>query len=342
VIVPRLMVAGADLSRISLFGPDDGTRLACFPDDTELLRDEVQRKQAAMVLIDPVVAYMSADSHRDQDVRRAFTPVGKMAEEENCAIVALRHPSRAGARSGSGSEYGGGSKGFIGLARSGLAIFPAPDDPELLIMCSTMSNFKKAPSQAFRLTDQSFEYDGNLIEVAGVNWVGESDHTFDTLAGDGKRESKQGAAKALFEQMLADGPVDSEAIFAACEQAGISKRTAYLVKQEMGIIAEKRPGFGAAGGWSWRLRNSPPMVAKIDSPPMVAKPSEQTGDFEYKTPMIPIPISLQPLSPDPPMVANRGAVGSMETGPCRGGLPHLPGHPAPGNRVKCLRCGQKL
>jgi hypothetical protein len=169
--------------------------------------------------------------------------------------------------------------------------------------------------------------------------VGESDHTFDTLAGDGQFEKKREAAVALIRDMLANGPVDSEVVLAACVQAGISRRTAFRARKEMGVVAEKT-GFGAEGSWSWRLPNQPAKSAKVDGAAKSANPSSENPPANTNSPKSATPIlgTLRESETSEPAKSAKYSGGTL----CRDGLPHVPNNPIPGNSPRCARCGKAL
>jgi RecA-family ATPase len=58
------------------------------------------------------MAYLPGDAYKDQDVRKALTPLAKVAQRTGCAMLLLRH-----LRKGKGGEpvyLGGGSIGIVG------------------------------------------------------------------------------------------------------------------------------------------------------------------------------------------------------------------------------------
>jgi hypothetical protein len=127
---PRLEAAGADLQRVLALAttPDkDGIeRLLSLPEDIPVLRRGVEQVGARLVVVDPLMAFLSGsvDSHRDQDVRRALAPLARLAEETGAAVVAVRHLTKT---EGSNPLYrGGGSIGIVGAARSALLVAKAP------------------------------------------------------------------------------------------------------------------------------------------------------------------------------------------------------------------------
>ncbi len=99
---PRLEAAGADVTRIHALrdvpetGNDDGRttfRPPMLPDDIALMKEIVQKHGVRLIVIDPLMAFLSGrvKSFHDQDVRRARAPLAAMAEETGAAVLVLRH-----------------------------------------------------------------------------------------------------------------------------------------------------------------------------------------------------------------------------------------------------------
>src|SRR5687768_15737818 len=162
-IRPRLEAAGADLDRVAaltgITAWDEETgeayeRMPALPRDIPSVRSAVEQVAAAVVVIDPLMAYLGGDvnSHRDQDVRRALAPLAKMAEETGAAVLLVRHNTKGG---GSNALYrGGGSIGIIGAARLGFTFARDPEDEGRVIVACTKANITAMPpSLAYRLVD---------------------------------------------------------------------------------------------------------------------------------------------------------------------------------------------
>jgi hypothetical protein len=86
-IISRLQAAGADLNHVHSF---DGISRAgasngppAFPDDCPLLEEVIQESKARLVIIDPLLAFISGNvwSVNDQKVRGALAPLARVAEK---------------------------------------------------------------------------------------------------------------------------------------------------------------------------------------------------------------------------------------------------------------------
>lgn len=91
-IRPRMEALGADIERVYVLGADDD-RLLSFPDDTRELEEFITANKIALVVLDPLNAFL-ADTVRtntDHSVRRALTPLGRMAGRTGVTILVIRH-----------------------------------------------------------------------------------------------------------------------------------------------------------------------------------------------------------------------------------------------------------
>ena len=155
-IRPRLDAAGADTERIvALSTVAYGTaaeRTISLTQDLSTIELAIGRVGAAMLVVDPLMAFLSGktDSHKDQDIRRALAPLAALAERTGAAVLIVRHLNKS---AGGNTLYrGGGSIGIIGAARSGLVVAPDPEDPERRILAANKHNLSvAAPSLAFRV-----------------------------------------------------------------------------------------------------------------------------------------------------------------------------------------------
>jgi hypothetical protein len=251
-IRPRLDAAEADCSRVSVLTvrAGDSEDLPAIPDDLAALRQAITDRGALLAVVDPLMAYLGGDvnSHRDQDVRRALAPLARIAEETGCAVLVLRHNSKA--QQSNVLYRGGGSIGIIGAARSGLVVAHDPEDETRTILAVAKANLgPKLPSLAYRIV-------GAPNGAGRVDWLGATAHTakdlLTTPPSDEERSQTEMACEVLRE-VLADGPVEAKQARRETEDgAGVSPRTVDIAKARLGVVAQ-REGFGRGGRWLWSL-----------------------------------------------------------------------------------------
>lgn len=253
VVVPRLVAAGADLSRVHVWDLD-ARPFALDDEGLVALEAEITRTRAGWVSIDPLMAALPADlnAHRDQDVRRALAKLAKLAERTDCAITFVRHLNKSGG--GNALYRGGGSIGIIGAARAGMILGLDPEDADAKqsgarVLAMTKCNVGR-PAPAMRLRVVSAPAPAPGIEVARIEWEGESQHTADDLVAERAEREESSDAETWLRSLLEGGPQASEEIKRQARSAGISWRTVERAKQAIGARARRR-GFGAAGEWQW-------------------------------------------------------------------------------------------
>ena len=250
-IRPRLEAAGADLAKVvaltAILG--DGERMPSLPIDLDEIEATVLEHDAAMVIIDPLMAYLAADvnSHRDQDIRRTLAPLSALAERTGAAVLVVRHLNKG---SGPALYRGGGSIGIIGAARAALLVAPDPEDETRRILAVSKSNLGALPpALAYRVEGDA------ATGAARIVWEGTTAHTAaDLLATpvDDDERGARGDAADFLGELLAHGPVAATEVRRFGREAGISDRTLERAKRDLGVVSE-RDGFGPGSHVSWSL-----------------------------------------------------------------------------------------
>lgn len=262
-IRPRLEAAGADLDLVAALtgirAADDETgeiyeRLPALPGDIPKIRQTVKQLGAAVVIIDPLMAYLGGDvnSHRDQDVRRALAPLARMAEETGAAVLLVRHNTKGG---GSNALYrGGGSIGIIGAARLGFTFARDPEDEGRVIVACTKANITAMPaSLAYRLVDcpdhgcARVEWHDGPVAYTAEDLLAASQESAED------RADRNDAAEWLRAYLIDNGgEAEAADVFKAGEKVGFQKHTLQRARKRVGVRSEKA-AFDA--GWMWRLED---------------------------------------------------------------------------------------
>ena len=248
-IRPRLDAAGADVSRIVALREvldGDEWRPPTLPDDIAWVRSAIDRVDARVVIIDPLMAYLSGgiDAHKDQQVRRGLHRLAILAEETGVAIILVRHLNKA--PGGNPLYRGGGSIGIVGAARSGLLVGRDPGDDTRRVLASTKCNLAPpVASIAFHLE--------TIGDTSRVAYDGESTFSAQSIlaepVGDDER-SAQDEAVMFVKDVLAAGAMSAKDIKKLAREAGIADRTLDRAKRKAGVVSTQ---LGFHQGWIWEL-----------------------------------------------------------------------------------------
>jgi AAA domain len=275
-IRPRLEAAAANLERCWVL-PDvhpegEPPRPPELPADLNLLESLVKEKAAALVVIDPIAAFLSStvDMHRDQDVRRVLAGLAYLAARTGATVTVIRHLNK---HSGGNPLYrGGGSIGIVGAARAGLLAALDPDDEHRRILAVTKSNLAAVPDAlAYRLVEDE------LRGVARVVWDGTTGHTAADLlrvrpADDDEQAPARAEAEEILRGILGNGPVLARQVKAKAREAGVSERTLDRARVAIGAIT-KREGFGPGSQFFWALPEE--AILATESPSSPSSPAQE-------------------------------------------------------------------
>ncbi len=222
-IKPRLLEAGADLSRVMVI--DDSGEALTLSDDR--IEKAVRQNHVRLVIIDPVQAFIGADvdMNRANEVRPVFRKLGMIAEKTSCAIVLIGHLNKS---SGTQSTYRGlGSIDIMAAVRSLIFIGKVRKDPTTRVLIHEKSSLAPpGETMAFKLGDED-----------GFRWVGAYEISADELL-DGKEgkatETKLERGAKLIQELLANKEeISIRELDEKAKEQGISGRTMRDVRSRM-------------------------------------------------------------------------------------------------------------
>jgi hypothetical protein len=181
-VVPRLIAAGADLSRVRTIDVehDGATDLVSLPDDVRQIEEAAAARNVRLLIVDPLMAALTVgtDSHRDSQVRRVLAPLAKLAERNGLSVLTIMHLNK-----GQGADLIGrigGSVAFTGAARSLLVFGADPADPDGedgsgRVLAQRGNLAKRAASLAYRIEGRLIDGPDGPIETSRLVCLGESD-----------------------------------------------------------------------------------------------------------------------------------------------------------------------
>jgi AAA domain len=165
IIVPRLVAAKADLSRVHILKKvrkDQKDRMFLLTEDVETLAKVIAEVgEVGLVTIDPITAYMGGkvDSHRATDVRSQLGPLAELAERTDVAFSAITHPAKNASQRA--IDHYIGSQAFIAAARIGHLCVDEMDENDngrreptgRMLFANPKNNpHQKMPTLAYRIT----------------------------------------------------------------------------------------------------------------------------------------------------------------------------------------------
>ena len=145
-IVPRLIAAGADLSKIHIIADVVETRegeFSALSIDAHMksIHSEMLKRKAALLVIDPISAFLAErDSHRDSSVRALLNKIRQFAVDGNYAVLLISHFNKPGEKVSSAVHRVMGSLGFVAAARSVYAIVRDPGDQDKKLVLPIKNN----------------------------------------------------------------------------------------------------------------------------------------------------------------------------------------------------------
>ena len=248
---PRMEAAGADLDRVRF--PDEDDPPLRFPADAERLARYVNERSTALVLLDPLSAFVPTFTN-PAAVRDALSPLGRISRQHDCAITFVHHFRKSGGKTAFDAMGGAGALTDVARAvyvygkrpdRDPIAelLFGTPDwyaakdeddgddDPDAVRVLAPLklSAAELPPSLIFRL--ELVNIPALADEVPRMTLFGETSLSGEALFA-GQLAKADGDADSMIEQAvtfllhyLVDGAQPVQGLNGAAKEAGITART---------------------------------------------------------------------------------------------------------------------
>lgn len=300
-LVPRLQVAGADLTRVHFLkgawaktaegktvrkGIDLQAGLPLIEAAVERLPD------LQLLVVDPIGSYMGrgVDSHRDNEVRGALEGINRLASERGFALLFIAHVNKSSLNQFADDSVLG-SRAFTGIVRAVYHLVRDPENKARLIFAPGKCNLSVTPTAlAYTLkavTLPTGEYPQVVWEPDPV------DATADDLLGTGARQntggggqggrngSERAEAVEFLRLMLADGPRPVFEVKKAASTNGHSWGTVKRARAEAGITSRPKTGgkfvAGQPPAYWWGLGDEWEFPPEPDPPPAPADDPSPTS-----------------------------------------------------------------
>lgn len=246
VLVPRLMEAGADLSRIHALTWE---AMGSFHlGDTEMLSRACAEVEGGvkLLMIDPPTNFLAdTDEHSNSEVRQLVMRVVEWALGRDVAVLFILHVNK---QSGKGVEALNrvmGSVAWVTTARIAHTFTVDPDNSDRCLWVPLKNNLGElGKAIAYRVAKTD--------SLAKVEWLEEVDTTADEALGHSPKKRRDVAASEwLIERFREKLEWASDDIKKAASEANISKNALWEGKELLGIPARRRTTESGDQFWYW-------------------------------------------------------------------------------------------
>lgn len=262
-IVPRLIVAGADLDmvhRVEVSYDGDVSALI-LPTDLDKLEEAIHRLDVAFVILDPLLSRLAdnLDTHKDSDVRRALEKLSGVADRTESVVIGLIHENKGASKDALSSIMG--SRAFVAVPRLVMFAQQDPDTPEQKILTLAKNNLGRTdlPSPMYTIEGAVAGADENheTVRSSRVRWEGTDTRTADEVRDAGSRrgnsQTARDRAKEWLElRLMTVERAEVNSVKRAAEVEGISEETLKRAKRDLYVITERVDGTYPPE-FTWRL-----------------------------------------------------------------------------------------
>lgn len=245
-IVPRLMAADADLSRIKVLRgirKPDGSEIGVSLDKHwEMIEEAIREHEATLFLLDPVSAFLGkTDSNNNSEVRGVLAAGARIAETTRCAFAFIHHLNKG---SGQKAVYRiSGSLAFSAAARAAFLVQDDPTDPAQRLVLPVKVNLgPDAAGYRFQVQPKAVFIEDEATEVPVIAWSNERPTE---RADEVLNPNEEAARKALKKLFASDEQVPKAKVHEVLMPFRLSDRKRLSLFQELRIRGRPR-GFGGA------------------------------------------------------------------------------------------------
>jgi putative DNA primase/helicase len=265
-LVPRLLGAGADLSRVkfvSMVKTEAGRRMFDLAADLAHLRAAIEAVgNVTMVCFDPLNAYFGhgrIDTFRGSDVRAVLGPLSDLAMETKVAVVGLLHFNKKTDVTNVMLRISD-SLAFVAAARAVYAVIPDDENQRKLIVRgkNNLAPAAKDKTLAYNITVSPVNDPDSDVTVMAPHILWQPKHVEVTAteamqaAADDRSPAQVESAMRFLGDLLSEGAVESGEVAKASEVESFSRATLRRASEKLRIEKRKEKGV-KDGDWYWRL-----------------------------------------------------------------------------------------
>jgi hypothetical protein len=265
-MVPRLMAAGADLSKIHfLTGTktegDDGESMFDLARDIAALRAVFKTNPDIKILIiDPLTAYLGATKAKENsEVRRTLMPLVKLIEDFDVCVLANNHLNKG---AGKALYRILDSIAFVAVGRTVHIVIKDADNPDNRKLICDKTNIGSKPLGLTYIVQKTWvtaKKTGEEIETSQISWgTSHIDESADEALGEHSDPTATDDAVEFLKVVLAKGALGVAELEQEARGAGLlgedqrlSQSKPFRSARKVLKVATAKDGL--AGGWVWSL-----------------------------------------------------------------------------------------
>lgn len=260
-LVPRLMAADADLNKILILDnvkTEKGDKEFTLDTDLPALRELLESNpDIKVVIIDPVMNHLGhLKGNSEQEVRAAFSPLAKIAEKFEVAIVLVTHYNKS--KDAENIQRVGGAMGIVGAVRVAWSFGEDKSDGKMKMLPLKANIAPNTGGLEYKVVGTEVEINGQFENIGRIEF-GESSHS--TIDATLKTQTKD-TVVPLYQQCmewlkehLSDGePKLQTEIAMSAAAMGYKADTLKTACDKLGTIIKTRPN--PTGPWYWGITKS--------------------------------------------------------------------------------------
>lgn len=263
-VVPRLIAAGADLSRVHFahVRVSEGFDRVQFPKDCAAIRDMAKHYNAAVVMFDPLSSNVTARKNDQDEMRAVLEKLRKVAEEAGVAGIGLAHTRKAMSTNLMDAIMGSVELGNV--TRAVMGVMSDQDEEGTVLLSQEKNNLGRMDLPSYKYRIETFTIPDPAgdpleppIETSNIKWLGKDERTVSDLLVDSVSSgyASKGSIEECAEFMrdyLTQPNLGGEALrhelVTAAGKEGYSRSTVDRAAKKMGLTS-KASGKGAARMW---------------------------------------------------------------------------------------------
>jgi len=270
-LIPRLIAAGADLTKIHFLtgtkaeGTDDESLFDLGRDIAALRKALKENPNIRILIIDPLTAYLGPiKAKENSEVRRILAPLVKLIEETGVLAIGNNHLNKS---AGKALYRVLDSIAFVAVGRTVHLVIKDADNPDNRKLICDKTNIGSKPLGLTYIVQKTWitaPETGEEIETSQISWGTQHiDESADEALGDQAEPTHKDEAIDFLRKILANGPVPVATVEAEAQAARLLGESQPIsqskpfrsARNALGVITEKD---GISGGWVWALLSKVP------------------------------------------------------------------------------------